>query len=92
MMAPACPKTSRTGSFGPFFTTRATGTGLGLAVVQRIVGAHGGVLSHHETPGGGATFEVELPLRHPHRAADALSGRTHPDSPRRAAPPIGGLC
>jgi signal transduction histidine kinase len=51
--------------FRPFFTTRATGTGLGLAVVQRIVNAHGGVLAHHETPGGGATFDVELPLVHP---------------------------
>ena len=49
--------------FRPFFTTRPTGTGLGLAVVQRIVEAHGGVIAHHATPGGGATFEVELPLR-----------------------------
>ena len=49
--------------FRPFFTTRATGTGLGLAVVQRIVHAHGGRLSYSETPGGGATFEVVLPIR-----------------------------
>ncbi|HSO41179.1 MAG TPA: ATP-binding protein [Labilithrix sp.] len=47
--------------FRPFFTTRATGTGLGLAVVQRIVQAHGGQLSYRDTPGGGATFEVVLP-------------------------------
>jgi signal transduction histidine kinase len=51
--------------FRPFFTTRATGTGLGLAVVQRIVRAHSGVLSHRDTPGGGATFEMDLPLRQP---------------------------
>jgi len=49
--------------FRPFFTTRATGTGLGLAVVQRFVEAHGGTLTQHDTPGGGATFEVRLPLR-----------------------------
>ncbi len=48
--------------YSPFFTTRPTGTGLGLAVVQRIVHAHGGVLLHRATPGGGATFEVELPV------------------------------
>lgn len=48
--------------FSPFFTTRPTGTGLGLAVVQRIVQAHGGVLLHRATPGGGATFELELPM------------------------------
>lgn len=51
--------------FRPFFTTRATGTGLGLAVVQRIVRAHGGALSHHATPGGGATIEVDLPVHPP---------------------------
>ena len=49
--------------FSPFFTTRATGTGLGLAVVRRIVQAHGGEVGHRETPGGGATFEVQLPVR-----------------------------
>ena len=49
--------------FRPFFTTRPTGVGLGLTVVERIVRAHGGELRHHPTPGGGATFEVELPLR-----------------------------
>ena len=49
--------------FRPFFTTRATGTGLGLAVVQRIVRAHGGELSHHTPPGGGAAFELQMPLR-----------------------------
>ena len=49
--------------FRPFVTTRPTGTGLGLAVVHRIVEAHGGVIVHRPTPGGGATFEMELPLR-----------------------------
>jgi signal transduction histidine kinase len=49
--------------FRPFFTTRPTGTGLGLAVVHRIVEAHGGVIAHRPTPGGGATFEMELPVR-----------------------------
>lgn len=38
------------------------GSGLGLAIVQSIVQAHGGSVSAHETPGGGATFRVELPL------------------------------
>jgi two-component system OmpR family sensor kinase len=41
---------------------RATGgTGLGLAIVQAIVTAHRGQASWHPTPGGGATFVVELP-------------------------------
>ncbi len=38
------------------------GSGLGLAIVHSIVTAHGGTVSVHETPGGGATFRVELPL------------------------------
>jgi signal transduction histidine kinase len=52
--------------FLPFFTTRATGTGLGLPVVQRIAEAHGGGLSHEPTPGGGATFVLRLPTSLPH--------------------------
>ena len=38
------------------------GSGLGLSIVQSIIAAHGGTVSAHETPGGGATFRVELPL------------------------------
>ncbi|GAB4100603.1 HAMP domain-containing sensor histidine kinase [Sinomonas halotolerans] len=42
--------------------TRETGgTGLGLAIVAAIVGSHGGTVRHEATPGGGATFVVELP-------------------------------
>ena len=42
------------------------GSGLGLAIVASIVAAHDGTVSVHETPGGGATFRVELPLvEHP---------------------------
>jgi len=46
----------------PFFTTRSSGTGLGLPLVQRIAKAHGGMLTHTATPGGGATFNLDLPL------------------------------
>ena len=48
--------------FEPFFTTRTTGTGLGLAVVQRVVRAHGGTVSVGQRQGGGARFELRLPL------------------------------
>ena len=48
--------------FQPFFTTKATGTGLGLAVVKRIIDAHLGEVSAAANPAGeGTTFTVRLP-------------------------------
>ena len=41
------------------------GTGLGLAIVAAIVARHGGSVRHRPTPGGGATFRVELPAAAP---------------------------
>ena len=41
------------------------GTGLGLAIVAAIVGRHHGSVRHLVTPGGGATFRVELPAAPP---------------------------
>ncbi len=48
--------------FTPFYTTKETGSGLGLAFVQRIVRDHGGVISVTSAEGKGATFLVSLPL------------------------------
>jgi signal transduction histidine kinase len=48
--------------FTPFFTTRPTGTGLGLAVVRRIAEAHGGEAFVETEPGAGATFVLVLPV------------------------------
>ncbi|QXH50065.1 PAS domain-containing protein [Pseudomonas fakonensis] len=46
----------------PFLTTKATGTGLGLAVVQAVVRAHQGSLSLRSKPGRGTCAQVVLPL------------------------------
>lgn len=49
--------------FTPYYTTKRHGTGLGLAVVQSIVSDHQGKISVESTPGSGATFRIELPVR-----------------------------
>jgi PAS domain S-box-containing protein len=48
--------------FDPYYSTKLMGRGLGLAAVQGIIHSHGGVVTATSTPGGGATFEVLLPV------------------------------
>jgi signal transduction histidine kinase len=48
--------------FQPFFTTKASGTGLGLAVVRRIAEAHGGSVEARNGERGGAVFTLFLPI------------------------------
>jgi signal transduction histidine kinase len=50
--------------FEPFFTTRAEGVGLGLAIARQIVEAHGGRIEVGESSCGGARFAVILPVVH----------------------------
>jgi PAS domain S-box-containing protein len=50
--------------FMPFFTTKARGTGLGLATAKRIVEAHDGQIAIASPPGGGTTVTVDLPATH----------------------------
>lgn len=47
----------------PFFTTKSTGTGLGLMVSFKIISHHKGTIAVHSKEGEGTTFEVRLPVR-----------------------------
>jgi len=49
--------------FEPFHTSKAKGTGLGLAVSKKIVDAHNGVIEVASEPGKGSTFTVKLPRK-----------------------------
>jgi len=47
--------------FEPYHTTKRTGTGLGLMIVQRIIDEHGGEIELSSKPGAGTCFKVRLP-------------------------------
>jgi two-component system, NtrC family, sensor histidine kinase HydH len=47
--------------FVPFYTTRTTGTGLGLTVAKRIAELHGGTITADNHPDGGAVFRIVIP-------------------------------
>ena len=48
--------------FSPFFSTKASGSGLGLTICAQVVKAHGGVVGAANRPEGGAEFSFILPL------------------------------
>jgi signal transduction histidine kinase/CheY-like chemotaxis protein len=58
--------------FDPYFTTKSSGSGLGLATSYAIVAKHGGNLSVKSNPGEGTVFTIELP---------ASAERSEPETP-----------
>jgi signal transduction histidine kinase len=55
------PDEHREKIFTPFFTTKATGVGLGLAYIKETVEVHGGTVRYTATPGEGTTFTIRIP-------------------------------
>lgn len=49
--------------FEPFYTTKTKGVGLGLAIAQRAISAHGGEIKVESSPDKGTVFTVELPIQ-----------------------------
>lgn len=59
---PGVPPDVRDRLFEPFFSTKPQGTGLGLAMVRKIIEAQDGRVTIEDTPGGGTTVRFDLPL------------------------------
>jgi signal transduction histidine kinase len=68
---PGIVEEKRSRIFEPYFTEKTDGTGLGLAIVKQAIDLHRGTIEVMETPGGGATFVIWLPLV-------LETARTHP--------------
>jgi signal transduction histidine kinase len=60
---PGVPLALRERVFQPFFTTKRDGTGLGLALVQKIIVFHNGRIVVGSSSTNGANFQVTLPIR-----------------------------
>jgi two-component system, NtrC family, sensor histidine kinase PilS len=58
---PGIPANDRERIFRPFVSTKGRGTGLGLALVQKIIVTHNGRIQVGATPAGGASFQIVLP-------------------------------
>jgi len=58
---PGVPDTARENLFRPFFTTKPSGTGLGLASSRAIIETHEGTIGFENLPAGGARFWFRLP-------------------------------
>jgi PAS domain S-box-containing protein len=60
---PGVPLAMRDQLFDPFYSTKSSGTGIGLSITHRIITDHGGSMDISESRWGGAEFKIELPIR-----------------------------
>jgi signal transduction histidine kinase len=69
---PGVPADLKEQIFNPFFTTKKTGVGLGLAIVSKIVDAHGGAVALTSPPGHGACFRMTFPAAEHNQRTQAV--------------------
>ncbi|MFH1035226.1 MAG: ATP-binding protein [Pseudomonadota bacterium] len=67
--------------FNPFFSTKADGMGIDLAVLKRIMVAHGGSVEAQSSPGQGASFLLEVPLERRRAIRTTLLSQQAADPP-----------
>jgi two-component system, NtrC family, sensor kinase len=70
---PGIPTADQQRIFEPFFSMRKGGSGLGLAVCQGIIRAHGGSIDVDDAAGGGAVFRLTIPLKPAERSGGPSS-------------------
>lgn len=88
-LGPGVPPEVRERVFEPYFTTKEGGTGLGLAMVYKVVAEHGGRIEIEDRPGGGGRFRIMLPTAEAVRdAADRVAAEAQAQADRM--PPAAG--
>lgn len=60
---PGVPSAMKNQVFDPFYSTKSSGTGIGLSIAHRIITDHGASLNMSESRWGGAEFRIELPIK-----------------------------
>lgn len=64
--------------FSPFFSTKASGMGMGLNICRTAIEFHGGTLNHRPNPAGGSIFRFVLPLLPPDHESGHDTASSHP--------------
>jgi two-component system NtrC family sensor kinase len=65
--------------FNPFFTTKETGSGLGLSIAHQIVQEHKGYITVESQLDKGSSFYINLPLNHDHPQRRKSDNENHPN-------------